>query len=141
MQTRPHRIAVLAGDGIGQEVVPAGQQVLEALAAGLPVAAYPVTGPREVLEGSGCGVMAEDLAQAALAALDIPRERCRVFALSRTMAESNGTDWDAPFHPEDRMRLQHADMPCQVGHVTAVVWRTSSSRRFASDPWIFWMSS
>jgi len=40
------------------------------------------------LDGSGCGVMAEDLARAALAALDIPRERCRAFALSRTMAES-----------------------------------------------------
>ncbi len=26
----------------------------------------------------------------------------------RTLAESNGTDWDAPFHPEDQVRLQHA---------------------------------
>jgi hypothetical protein len=42
---------------------------------------------------------------------------------------------------EARMRLQHPDMRRQVGHATVMVWRTSSSRRFASDPWIFWMSS
>jgi tartrate dehydrogenase/decarboxylase/D-malate dehydrogenase len=32
MSTRRHRIAVIPGDGIGREVVPAGQQVLEAAA-------------------------------------------------------------------------------------------------------------
>ena len=31
---KTYRIALIAGDGIGKEVVPAGREVLEALAAG-----------------------------------------------------------------------------------------------------------
>lgn len=65
-----------------------GLVILESLAAGTPVAAYPVTGPRDVLGASECGVLSEDLADAALRALDIPRERCRAFASGATMAES-----------------------------------------------------
>ena len=65
-----------------------GLVMLEALAAGVPVAAFPVTGPREVLGESGCGVMDIDLRKAALAALAIPRERCRAFGARHTMGES-----------------------------------------------------
>lgn len=57
-----------------------GLVLLEALASGLPVAAYPVMGPLDVLGTSGCGVLDEDLRTAALKALDIPRERCRAYA-------------------------------------------------------------
>lgn len=57
-----------------------GMVLLEALASGLPVAAYPVIGPLDVLGQSGCGVLDEDLGRAALAALAIPRERCRAHA-------------------------------------------------------------
>jgi len=46
-----------------------GLVVLEALASGLPVAAYPVTGPKDILAGSGAGALDQDLRQAALAAL------------------------------------------------------------------------
>lgn len=46
-----------------------GLVVLEALASGLPVAAFPVTGPKDVLAGSGAGALDQDLRQAALAAL------------------------------------------------------------------------
>jgi 1,2-diacylglycerol 3-alpha-glucosyltransferase/glucuronosyltransferase len=59
-----------------------GIVLLEALASGLPVAAYPVTGPADVLGSAGVGVLDEDLRAAALAALDIPRGRCRSFALA-----------------------------------------------------------
>ncbi len=65
-----------------------GLVLLEALAAGLPVAAFPVQGPRDILAGSGCGAMADDLRMAALAALTLPRERCKLFAASRGIAES-----------------------------------------------------
>jgi glycosyltransferase involved in cell wall biosynthesis len=71
-----------------------GLVMLEALAAGLPVAAYPVTGPREVLGDSGCGVMHDDLREAALGALAIPRERCRAYAQGRTMAASTASFLD-----------------------------------------------
>ncbi len=57
-----------------------GLVMLEALAAGTPVAALPVTGPQQILGNSGCGVMKDDLAQAAREALLIPRQACRDFA-------------------------------------------------------------
>lgn len=59
-----------------------GIVLLEALASGVPVAAYPVTGPADVIGAAGVGVLDEDLRAAALAALEIPGERCRAFAVS-----------------------------------------------------------
>lgn len=53
-----------------------GIVLLEAAASGLPVAAFPVQGPRDVFAGSGAAVLDEDLRKAALAALRIPRETC-----------------------------------------------------------------
>ena len=46
-----------------------GLVVLEALASGLPVAAFPVTGPKDILAGSAAGALDQDLRRAALAAL------------------------------------------------------------------------
>jgi glycosyltransferase involved in cell wall biosynthesis len=50
-----------------------GLVLIEALASGLPVAAYPVHGPLDILEGSDAGVMDEDLGVAIRRALLIPR--------------------------------------------------------------------
>ncbi|MDQ0473009.1 glycosyltransferase family 4 protein [Labrys wisconsinensis] len=58
-----------------------GIVLLEALASGLPVAAFPVTGPLDVIGGTSAGVLDEDLRRAALACLDIPREAARAEAL------------------------------------------------------------
>jgi glycosyltransferase involved in cell wall biosynthesis len=58
-----------------------GLVMLEALACGVPVAAFPTTGPRDVIGKSAAGVLDEDLAGAALRALDIPPETCRARAL------------------------------------------------------------
>lgn len=57
-----------------------GLVLLEALACGLPVAAYPVPGPLDVLGGSDVAVLSEDLREAALQALSIPKDRCRLYA-------------------------------------------------------------
>jgi len=57
-----------------------GLVMLEALASGVPVAAFPVTGPLDVIGDSGAGVLSEDLRAAALAALAIPPAACRAHA-------------------------------------------------------------
>jgi glycosyltransferase involved in cell wall biosynthesis len=51
-----------------------GLVLLEAMACGLPVAAYPVTGPLDVIGNSRAGAMHEDLRTACLAALELKRE-------------------------------------------------------------------
>jgi glycosyltransferase involved in cell wall biosynthesis len=65
-----------------------GIVVLEALASGLPIAAYPVTGPIDVIGGSDCGVLDWDLRTAAMKALDIPSSRCRSYAEDFTWRKS-----------------------------------------------------
>lgn len=63
-----------------------GLVLLEALACGTPVAAYPVMGPLDVIGTSAAGVLSEDLGAAALAALTIPREACRAAAMGQSWA-------------------------------------------------------
>jgi glycosyltransferase involved in cell wall biosynthesis len=61
-----------------------GLVLLEALACGVPVAAYPVTGPIDVIQNGTTGVLDEDLRKAALAALQLDPAKCRAFALAHT---------------------------------------------------------
>jgi glycosyltransferase involved in cell wall biosynthesis len=58
-----------------------GVVLLEALASGVPVAAFPVAGPRDVIGNSKAGILDKDLRRAATAALAIPRDLCRKYAL------------------------------------------------------------
>ena len=58
-----------------------GLVLLEALASGLPVAAYPVPGPLDVIGDAPVGVLDEDLGRAARACVGISREACRAHAL------------------------------------------------------------
>jgi glycosyltransferase involved in cell wall biosynthesis len=65
-----------------------GVAQLEALACGVPVAAYPVTGPRDVIGGNPVGILDNDLRTACLAALNVSRAACRDFALTRSWQAS-----------------------------------------------------
>jgi glycosyltransferase involved in cell wall biosynthesis len=58
-----------------------GLVLLEALASGLPVAAYPVNGPKDVLTDPSAGVLSPDLQRAALAALELDPGAARAHAL------------------------------------------------------------
>jgi glycosyltransferase involved in cell wall biosynthesis len=57
-----------------------GLVLLEAMASGLPIAAYPVTGPLDVVGGSGAGVLSEDLETAIHGAYGLSRQLCRAVA-------------------------------------------------------------
>lgn len=59
-----------------------GVVLLEANACGVPVAAYPVTGPKYLIQEGINGSLHEDLETAVRRALKIPRESCRDFALT-----------------------------------------------------------
>jgi glycosyltransferase involved in cell wall biosynthesis len=67
-----------------------GLVMLEALASGVPVAAFPVPGPLDVIGNSDIGVLDEDLGRAASRALEIDPARCRDFALAHS--------WQAAAH-------------------------------------------
>jgi glycosyltransferase involved in cell wall biosynthesis len=61
---------------------------LEALACGTPVAAFPVTGPLDVIADHPIGALNNDLRRACLRALDMSRQTCRSFALERSWENS-----------------------------------------------------
>src|SRR5215813_5351763 len=61
---------------------------LEALASGVPIAAFPVTGPKDVIGNHPVGVLNENLGVACIEALRISRAACRAFALDRSWENS-----------------------------------------------------
>jgi len=76
-----------------------GLVLLEALASGLPIAAFPVQGPRDVIGSAAVGVLSDDLRAACLEAIGIPRDACVEFAA--------GHSWEA----SARVFIEHA---CRV---------------------------
>lgn len=65
-----------------------GLVLLEALASGLPVAAFPVSGPRDVIGSAPVGALDNDLRTACLAALTISPQACLAFAAEHTWEAS-----------------------------------------------------
>ncbi|MGE5147531.1 MAG: glycosyltransferase family 4 protein [Candidatus Eiseniibacteriota bacterium] len=59
-----------------------GLVLLEALASGVPVAAYPITGPRDVINGHAVGALDADLGLAARKALACAPDDCRAYAMA-----------------------------------------------------------
>ena len=57
-----------------------GLVILEAMAAGTPVAAFDAPGPRDIIPGSNSGVISDDLAQACKECLNLDRQTTRAYA-------------------------------------------------------------
>jgi glycosyltransferase involved in cell wall biosynthesis len=64
-----------------------GLVLLEALASGVPVAAFPVAGPVDIIGSTGPGALDNDLRAAALKALEVPREAARTHALQYSWSQ------------------------------------------------------
>jgi hypothetical protein len=90
-----------------------GLVMLEALASGVPVAAFPSQAARYVIGAAPVGVMREDLRAACLRAPTLSRDACRTYALQVTWEESA------------RLFLAHvrrAVPPAPVGHAARAGW-------------------
>jgi glycosyltransferase involved in cell wall biosynthesis len=72
-----------------------GLVLVEAMASGTPVAAFPVAGPIDVVGTSAGGVLDTDLRRACLAALALPREGARAHALTFSWAAATRQFIDA----------------------------------------------
>ena len=94
-----------------------GLVILEAMAAGTPVAGFNVPGPRDLIPGTGAGAVNDDLAKACHEALACSREKTREYAETyswRACAEQFVNNLEPLPVPERRRfwkrlaRLRHA---------------------------------
>jgi len=71
-----------------------GIVLLDALASGVPVAAFPVTGPVVVITSDKVGKLDEDLKKAISEALHLDAQDCRNYALNYSWAKCTGQFFD-----------------------------------------------
>jgi glycosyltransferase involved in cell wall biosynthesis len=82
-----------------------GLVLLEALASGLPVAAYPVTGPVDVITSDKAGCLNEDLQEAVLTALTLSPADCVEFAKTYSWRAS-AEQFFSNLHPNISTKLK-----------------------------------
>ena len=85
-----------------------GLVLLEALASGVPVAALPVTGPKDVIGSAPVGVLSDDLQSACLQALKIDRQACLDFAANHTWEASARAFVANISHVRSELQAEHA---------------------------------
>src|SRR6478752_7463204 len=101
-----------------------GLVLLEALASGLPVAAFPVTGPRDVIGDAPVAVLKDDLREACLEAPAIPARACVDFAARHTWQASARVFVDhatnvRPVEPEAQSEGDAANFVAEDPHFAA----------------------
>jgi glycosyltransferase involved in cell wall biosynthesis len=111
-----------------------GLVLLEALACGLPVAAYPVQGPLDLIVPGVSGVLDEDLGKAVTAALGLSRADCIAQARrhswaacsrAETSAHPRWTCWGLiPARPATALRIKFAGEFSKVTYTTGTVRAT-----------------
>jgi glycosyltransferase involved in cell wall biosynthesis len=110
-----------------------GLVMLEALAAGCPVAAYPVVGSVDVITDPEVGCLNDNLDAAVLKALKLSRQDCRKFALKHTWQESirrfashfTPCRGEGPVGPHSHQvwnDMSWADLEKLVDHTAMVLW-------------------
>jgi glycosyltransferase involved in cell wall biosynthesis len=114
-----------------------GLVLLEALASGVPVAAYPASGPKDVLTDPAAGLLSVDLGQAALAALDLDRTAARAHALRfswENSARQFVNNMLAAHHlPEKRRRPPRQKKTARLGGNRAVTLMRQFGGRFGGN--------
>ncbi|MCB9948657.1 MAG: glycosyltransferase family 1 protein [Rhodospirillaceae bacterium] len=75
-----------------------GLVLLEAMASGVPVAAYPVQGPMDIVTDPAAGALDEDLGRAIDRALGLSREACRAHALTYSW-DTSAREFVGHLHP------------------------------------------
>jgi len=100
-----------------------GLVIIEAMATGTPVAGYPVSGPIDIIPGSGAGVVDEDLQLAALACLELERNAAVEHAKNYSW-EKVAADFVSLLKPENepkrRLRWRRARRALKLA---AAPWR------------------
>jgi glycosyltransferase involved in cell wall biosynthesis len=103
-----------------------GLVLLEALASGVPVAAFPAAAPRDVIGEARVGALDRDLRLACLAALECSREDCRDFAL--------GMSWEASARTfiEHVANATHTPIPEKLKRLTRLKQRFKRTKKEAA---------
>jgi len=81
-----------------------GLVLLEAMACGTPVAAYPVAGPLDVVGNSGAGVLDQDLKQACIKAMQLDRTHVRQIAEGFSW-QAAARQFEQHLHPNGKLAL------------------------------------
>lgn len=97
---------------------------LEALASGVPVAAFPVTGPLDVIGDAPVGALSDDLHRACLDSLDASRSACRAHALSFSWARS-AEQFLSNLHPDPVASMRSRPAVSTEVQASAVAQNTS----------------
>ncbi len=90
-----------------------GLVLLEAMACGVPIAAYPVTGPADIVQQGVTGFLDNDLAQAARNALLLSADRCIDYAKQHSWMACTKVFSDYMFNNQQRKKLPDSNITNQ----------------------------